>query len=56
MARDAHHRGLARQLAQDLLARGGDAALAGFVDQAAQLDEANLERLERMIAERRSKT
>lgn len=52
-SRDDHHRELAKRLAQELIPSGGEAALAGFVDQAARIDEANLDRLEELIAARR---
>ena len=51
-----HHRDLARRLAGDLIPRGGEAILAGFVDEAARIDAENLDRLERLIAERRQQT
>lgn len=53
LTRDAYHRRIAEQAASTLLARSGDAVLAGFLDAAAAVDEENLSRLERLIAARR---
>jgi predicted transcriptional regulator len=53
--RDAFHRRLVGETVSDLLARSGDPVLAGFLDAAEAIDETNLKRLERLIAQRRGK-
>ena len=52
-SRDEFHRRLVEETVSGLLAKSADPVLAGFVDAAADLDEANLARLERLIAARR---
>lgn len=53
MTHDEFHRRLVGTTIGRLLARSADPVLAGFVDAAADADEANLARLERLIAARR---
>jgi predicted transcriptional regulator len=53
LSRDDFHRRVAEETVSSLLARSADPVLAGFVDAAAAIDEGNLVRLERLIAERR---
>lgn len=53
LSRDDFHRRVVEQTVSGLLARSADPVLAGFVDAAAAVDEENLVRLERLIAERR---
>ena len=47
-------RALAGSLASDILASHGENALAAFIDAAAEVDEALLDRLRQLIEERRS--
>ncbi len=53
LSQDEYHRRLVEETVTAMLARSTDPVLAGFVDAAAAVDEAHLERLERLIAERR---
>jgi predicted transcriptional regulator len=55
LTRDDYHRRIVEETVSGLMAKPADAdpVLAAFVDAAATVDEANLERLERLIAERR---
>ncbi len=53
LSRDQFHRRLVEETVAGLLAKSADPVLAGFVDAAASIDEDNLARLERLIAERR---
>lgn len=53
MTRDEYHRRIVAAAMGELVANSTEPALAAFVDVAAELDEANLGRLERLIAARR---
>ena len=53
LTRDDYHRRVVAATVGELVASTGEPALAAFVDVAAELDEANLGRLERLIAARR---
>lgn len=53
MTRDELHRRIVEETVAGLIERSGDPVLAAFVDAAATVDEENLDRLERIIAERR---
>jgi predicted transcriptional regulator len=53
LSKSEFERNLACSLASDILASHGENALAGFVDAAAELDDALLDRLRQMIEERR---
>jgi predicted transcriptional regulator len=53
MSRDEYHRRVVAAAMSSLVARSGEPALAAFVDVAAEVDEANLARLEALIAARR---
>ncbi len=53
LSRDDFHHRLVEDTVAGLLARSAGPVLAGFVDAAAAVDEENLARLERLIAERR---
>ena len=53
MSRDDYHRAVVEQAVGGLLANATGPVLAAFVDTAARLDEDNLRRLERLIAQRR---
>lgn len=53
LSRDEFHRRLVEATVHELLEKSADPVLAGFVDAAAAVDADNLERLERLIAERR---
>lgn len=53
MTRDEHHRWIVESTVSGLLAENSDPVLAAFVDAAADVDDKNLARLERLIAERR---
>lgn len=53
MTRDEYHRRVVEVAMGGLVAASTEPVLAAFVDVAAELDEANLARLERLIAERR---
>jgi predicted transcriptional regulator len=55
LSRDEFHRRIVEETVSDLLATSAGAVLAGFVDAAAAVDEENLARLQRLIAERRRK-
>lgn len=52
-SRDEFHRRIVEQTVSPLLAKSAHPVLAGFIDAAATSDARNLERLERLIAERR---
>ena len=51
--RDEYHRRVVKQAVSDLLSRSAEPVLAGFLDAAESIDAQHLERLERLIAERR---
>jgi predicted transcriptional regulator len=51
--RDAYHRQMVENAVSALLSRSAEPVLAGFLDAALSVDEDNLVRLERLIAERR---
>lgn len=53
MSRDDYHRRIVEETVTGLLARSTDPVLAAFVDVAAGIDEENLARLTKLIAERR---
>lgn len=53
MSRDDLHGRIIEETVSSLLAKGRDPVLAAFVDVAASVDEANLARLERLIAAKR---
>ena len=53
LSRDDYHRHLIEEAVSGLLAKSADPVLAGFVDAAAASDTRYLDRLERLIAERR---
>lgn len=53
MSRDELHGRIVEETLSALLAKGPNPILAAFVDTAANVDEANLARLERLIAARR---
>ena len=53
MSPDEYHRRLLEDTIGELLEKSAGPILAAFVDTAAQLDEANLAKLEALIAERR---
>lgn len=53
MSRDEYHRRIVAAAVTGLIAQSGAPVLAAFVDAAAQVDEENLARLERLIEERR---
>lgn len=53
MSRDDYHRAVVENAVGGLLANATGPVLAAFVDTAASLDEDNLRRLERLIAQRR---
>lgn len=53
MSRDEYHRAVVEEAVGGLLADATGPVLAAFVDTAAKLDEDNLRRLERLIAQRR---
>ncbi len=53
MSRDEVHRRIVEETVSGLMAKSPDPVLQAFVDAAASLDEANLSRLERLIAARR---
>jgi predicted transcriptional regulator len=53
MDRDAFHRRVVESAVSELLVRSAEPVLAGFVDAALSADGDNLERLERLLAERR---
>jgi predicted transcriptional regulator len=53
MTRDDYHRRVVEAAMGELVATSTEPVLAAFVDVAAELDEANLARLERLIAARR---
>jgi len=53
MTRDEYHRRIVAAAMGELVASSTEPALAAFVDVAAELDEDNLGRLERLIAARR---
>lgn len=55
LTRDEYHRRAVAAAVGGLVAASGEPALSAFVDVAADLDEANLARLERLIAERRKR-
>lgn len=54
MTRDEIHRRIVEETVSALIERSGDPILAAFVDAAASVDEENLQRLESIIAARRS--
>lgn len=51
--RDEFHRRVVESAVSDLLVRSAEPVLAGFVDAALSADGENLDRLERLLAERR---
>jgi BlaI family transcriptional regulator, penicillinase repressor len=51
--RDEYHRRVVKHAVSGLLSRSAEPVLAGFLDAAESIDTAHLERLERLIAERR---
>lgn len=53
VTREAFENQLTSALAAEILSEHGEVALSAFVDAAAELDEAHLERLSRLIEERR---
>lgn len=53
LPQNEYERALADQLATRILADHGDAALTAFVDAAEKVDEVLLDKLERLIGERR---
>jgi len=53
LSRDEYHRRVVEAAVTGLMATATDPVLAAFVDVAASVDEANLERLEDLIAQRR---
>ena len=53
MTRDAYQRRVVEAAVSQLMADSADPVLAAFVDVAAGMDRKNLERMERLIAERR---
>ena len=53
MSRDGYHRAVIEEAVGGLLANATGPVLAAFVDTAASLDQDNLRRLERLIAQRR---
>jgi predicted transcriptional regulator len=53
MSRDEVQRRIVEETVSGLLHKGAEPVLAAFVDTAASVDEENLARLERLIAERR---
>jgi predicted transcriptional regulator len=53
MSRDEYHRRIVEATVGRLIDESADPVLAAFVDVAATVDEANLERLERLISMRR---
>jgi predicted transcriptional regulator len=53
MSRDDYHQAVVEEAIGGLLAGATGPVLAAFVDTAAKLDEDNLRRLERLIAQRR---
>lgn len=53
MSRDDYHRRVVEAAMGELVASSTEPVLAAFVDVAAELDEANLARLEKLIAARR---
>lgn len=53
LTRDEFHKRIVEETVASLIERSGDPVLAAFVDAAATVDEENLDRLERIIAERR---
>lgn len=53
MTRDAYHRAVVEDAITGLMQESAGPVLTAFVDTAASLDEENLERLERLIAEKR---
>jgi predicted transcriptional regulator len=53
MSRDEYHHAVVAEAVGGLLASAAEPVLAAFVDTAANLDEANLRRLEALIASRR---
>lgn len=55
MTRDEYHQSLVEQTVGALMARSAGPVLAAFVATAAELDEDNLQTLEELIAEHRSK-
>ena len=55
MSRDDYHHAVVEEAVGGLLAKATGPVLAAFVDTAAKLDEGNLRRLERLIAQRRGK-
>jgi len=54
MSRDQYHSALVEQTVGELLEKSAGPVLAAFVNTAAKLDEANLQKLEALIAKRRS--
>jgi predicted transcriptional regulator len=55
LTREEYERRVVDAAVAGLLERSPESVLAGFVDTAARVDEGNLKRLERLIAERRRK-
>lgn len=53
MSRDDYHRAVVEEAVSGMLESAAGPVLAAFVETAAKLDENNLRRLERLIAERR---
>lgn len=53
MSRDEYHRRIVEETVSRLMTQSADPVLAAFVDVAATIDEANLARLERLIAKRK---
>jgi predicted transcriptional regulator len=53
LSRDDYHRRVVEAAVTGLMATAADPVMAAFVDVAASVDEANLERLEDLIAQRR---
>jgi predicted transcriptional regulator len=53
MSRDDYHRRIVAEAVTGLIAKSAAPVLAAFVDAAADVDERNLARLERLIEERR---
>lgn len=53
MSRAEYHRRIVESAVGGLLEKSGEGVLAAFVDTATKIDEANLSRLERLIAEKK---
>jgi predicted transcriptional regulator len=53
LSRDEYHRGIVGAVVRGLVRKSAAPVLAAFVDAVASVDEQNLRRLERLIAERK---